>query len=208
MPKVARRRSAVRGRRSRPALEACPSCELLLDGAAATPGRRSGDGRRSSSARTLSRRSCRRSPGRPSRRSAGRTSGCEVATPSFWNGTAFWTTIVKTENVGPMPRPAMNIQKHRRSALGVSARSWVISAMPSRHQRRSRRRAATCSCRSGRRSGPATIELTIRPMSSGRVRDPEFVAADALDDLEPARQEDDRAEEAEADRNVETIDDA
>ena len=33
-----------------------------------------------------------------------------VAAPRSWNGTAFWTTIVKTANVGPMPRPAMNIQ--------------------------------------------------------------------------------------------------
>ncbi len=34
----------------------------------------------------------------------------EVATPSFVNGTAFWTTIVKTASVGPMPMPVMNCQ--------------------------------------------------------------------------------------------------
>ena len=44
----------------------------------------------------------------------------EVATPSSWNGTAFWTTIVKTANVGPTPRPAMNIQSQT-IGTGVSA---------------------------------------------------------------------------------------
>ena len=50
----------------------------------------------------------------------------EVATPSWWNGTAFWTMIVKTENVGPTPRPARNIQ-NQTIGSGVSAVSWVIS---------------------------------------------------------------------------------
>ena len=49
----------------------------------------------------------------------------EVATPSCWNGTAFWMTIVNTENVGPTPRPAMNIHSQR-SGTGVSLVSWVI----------------------------------------------------------------------------------
>ena len=35
-----------------------------------------------------------------------------VATPSFENGTAFWTMIVKTDSVGPMPRPVMNIHRN------------------------------------------------------------------------------------------------
>ena len=45
------------------------------------------------------------------------------------NGTAFWTMSVKTANVGPTPRPAMNIQTHT-IGIGVSARSWVIRDMP------------------------------------------------------------------------------
>ena len=40
----------------------------------------------------------------------------------------------------------------------------------------------------------------MRPMSSGKVRYPDAVALIAANDLEPARQEDDRAEEAEADQ--------
>ena len=50
----------------------------------------------------------------------------EVATPSCRNGTAFWMTIVKTENVGPTPRPAMNIQSQT-TGTGVSSVSWVMS---------------------------------------------------------------------------------
>ena len=56
-----------------------------------------------------------------------------VATPSCRNGTAFWTTIVKTEKVGPMPTPAMNIQSHT-VGMSVSAVSWVISAVADGHQ--------------------------------------------------------------------------
>ena len=52
----------------------------------------------------------------------------DVATPSSWNGTAFWTTIVKTANVGPTPRPAMNIQTQT-IGTGVSSVSWVMSAV-------------------------------------------------------------------------------
>ena len=44
----------------------------------------------------------------------------DVATPSCLNGTAFWTTIVKTEKVGPTPRPARNIQSQTIGS-GVSA---------------------------------------------------------------------------------------
>ena len=54
----------------------------------------------------------------------------EVATPSSWNGTAFWMTIVKTEKVGPTPRPARNIHSQTTST-GVSAVSWVISRVAS-----------------------------------------------------------------------------
>ena len=63
----------------------------------------------------------------------------EVATPSWRNGTAFWTMIVKTENVGPTPRPAMNIQSHT-IGIRVSAVSWVISSGRDGPSRRSRRR--------------------------------------------------------------------
>src|SRR6478735_12601099 len=52
----------------------------------------------------------------------------DVATPRYWNDTAFWTTSVKTANVGPTPRPAMNIQSQT-TGTGVSARSWVISSI-------------------------------------------------------------------------------
>src|SRR5262249_29399731 len=52
----------------------------------------------------------------------------EVATPSMLKGTAFWTTRVKTANVGPTPRPAMNIQSQT-TGIGATARSWFTSAM-------------------------------------------------------------------------------
>ena len=52
----------------------------------------------------------------------------EVATPSSWNGTAFWTTIVKTANVGPTPSPARNIQAQTIGS-GVVAVSWVMRAV-------------------------------------------------------------------------------
>ena len=52
----------------------------------------------------------------------------EVATPSTLNGTAFWTTIVKTENVGPTPRPARNIHSQT-TPSGVSAVSWVMNSV-------------------------------------------------------------------------------
>ena len=41
----------------------------------------------------------------------------DVATPSTLNGTAFWTTIVKTEKVGPTPRPARNIHNEQAGAV-------------------------------------------------------------------------------------------
>ena len=48
-----------------------------------------------------------------------------MATPSCRNGTAFWMTMVGTENVGPTPMPARNIQNHTTS-IGVS---WVSPVM-------------------------------------------------------------------------------
>ena len=59
-------------------------------------------------------------------RRVGRSS--EVATPSCRNGTAFWMTIVNTENVGPTPRPAMNIHSQT-TGSGVSFVSWVMSSV-------------------------------------------------------------------------------
>jgi hypothetical protein len=53
----------------------------------------------------------------------------DVATPSCWTGTAFWTTTVKTLNVGPIPRPRTNIQ-NQRDGSGVSDRSWVMRTRP------------------------------------------------------------------------------
>ena len=52
----------------------------------------------------------------------------DVATPIWRNGTEFWITIVNTENVGPTPRPARNIQ-NQTIGSGVSLVSWVISAV-------------------------------------------------------------------------------
>ena len=52
-----------------------------------------------------------------------------VAAPSSLNGTAFWTMIVKTANVGPTPRPATNIQL-RQDEVGVSARRLDIRNRP------------------------------------------------------------------------------
>ena len=53
----------------------------------------------------------------------------DVATPSCLNGTAFWMTIVGTENVVPTPRPAMNIHSQT-IGTGVSLVSWVMSRTP------------------------------------------------------------------------------
>ena len=53
----------------------------------------------------------------------------EVATPSSRNGTAFWMTMVKTENVGPTPSPTMNIQSQT-TGTGVSTASWVMNRVP------------------------------------------------------------------------------
>jgi hypothetical protein len=53
----------------------------------------------------------------------------DVATPSWRNGTAFWMTIVGTENVGPTPRPAMNIHSQT-TGTGVSLVSCVINRTP------------------------------------------------------------------------------
>ena len=53
----------------------------------------------------------------------------DVATPSSWKGTAFWTMIVKLDSVGPMPRPTMSIQ-NQSAGSGVSAVSWVIMRSP------------------------------------------------------------------------------
>src|SRR6476659_9025331 len=52
----------------------------------------------------------------------------DVATPICRNGTEFWITMVNTENVGPTPRPARNIQ-NQTIGSGVSLVSWVISAV-------------------------------------------------------------------------------
>ncbi len=53
----------------------------------------------------------------------------DVATPSCRNGTAFWMTMVKTEKVGPTPRPTRNIQNHT-TGTGVSLVSWVMNSVP------------------------------------------------------------------------------
>src|SRR5512135_2800809 len=53
----------------------------------------------------------------------------DVATPSSWKGTAFWTMIVNTVRVGPTPTPAMNIQSQK-TGSGVVAVSWVMRAVP------------------------------------------------------------------------------
>src|SRR4029079_13437968 len=52
----------------------------------------------------------------------------DVATPIWRNGTEFWITIVKTENVGRTPRPARNIQ-NQTIGSGVSLVSCVIRAV-------------------------------------------------------------------------------
>ena len=52
-----------------------------------------------------------------------------VATPSIENGTAFWTMIVNTDSVGPMPRPVTNIQRNI-VVYSVVAVSWRISTRP------------------------------------------------------------------------------
>ena len=53
----------------------------------------------------------------------------EVATPRALIGTAFWTTIVNTPSVGPMPRPVMNIHDQR-TGSGVSAWMFDIRYRP------------------------------------------------------------------------------
>ena len=52
-----------------------------------------------------------------------------VAVPSRLTGTLFWTISVKTANVGPTPRPVMNIQAHR-TGIGVSACRCVSMNRP------------------------------------------------------------------------------
>ena len=52
-----------------------------------------------------------------------------VATPISRNGTAFWTTMVKTAIEGPIPRPMIASQIHM-VVIEVSARIWVSSRSP------------------------------------------------------------------------------
>ena len=97
----------------------------------------------------------------------------EVATPSSWKGTAFWTMIVNTAKVGPTPRPARNIQ-NQTTGNGVSAVSWVMRAV-----------AMPMSAIAPTVSHlylpvrdtmiPDTIELKMSPAMSGRAASPEFV---------------------------------
>ena len=97
-----------------------------------------------------------------------------VATPSFENGTAFWTMIVNTDRVGPIPRPAMNIHRNR-NGYSVSARSCVMSVMPTAIDARPAMTIALYLPVLDTRA-PATIEEPIRPMSIGKMRYPDAVA--------------------------------
>ena len=90
-----------------------------------------------------------------------------VATPRKRNDTAFWTTIVKTDRVGPMPTPVMNIHSH---SIGnsVVAVSWVIRVSPKAIIARPNRMMILYRPVRDTRM-PAMIELAISPNSSARV---------------------------------------
>src|SRR5262249_22765992 len=97
----------------------------------------------------------------------------DVATPSLLNGTAFWTTIVNTDSVGPMPTPVMNIHTHR---TGRSVFAWmprIRDSPPAMIATPARMIALYLPVRAT--SWPAMIELKIRPASSASDWRPESV---------------------------------
>ena len=90
-----------------------------------------------------------------------------VATPSFENGTAFWTMIVKTDSVGPMPTPVTNIHSEQRGVIGRRGQ-LVISDEADGHDRDARQDEHLVVAGPRRRGCPQMIELPIRPISSGK----------------------------------------
>ena len=82
--------------------------------------------------------------------------------------------MVNTDSVGPIPSPATNIQKNS-AGYSVSARSWVIRAMPAVIETRAARMIALYFPVRDTRA-PATIELPISPINIGKIRYPELVA--------------------------------
>ncbi len=97
----------------------------------------------------------------------------DVATPRARIGTAFWTTIVNTASVGPMPRPVMNIQPHR-TGSGVSAWIWDIRNRP-KAMTASPARMTALYLPVRETIAPEPMELRIRPARSASEYRPEFV---------------------------------
>ena len=117
-----------------------------------------------------------------------------VPVPRSRTGTAFCTASVKTAKDGPMPRPATTIHSHR-SGSGVSGRMFVIRKRPN---------ASVSSANDDQRlvaTGPRH-ELSGADGGDDQTADQrqDLVARlgrrAAVHELEPARQEDDRGEEA------------
>ncbi len=120
----------------------------------------------------------------------------EVATPRSWKGTAFWMMMVKTAKVGPTPRPAMNIQ-NQTMGNGVVDVSWVISAdeMAIRTMAPDDQPLVAAGARDDE-AGDDRAEDQADHQRQGRQAG--LGRAEAVHELEPARQEDDGAEEGEA----------
>ena len=75
---------------------------------------------------------------------------------------------MNTDRVGPMPTPATNIQSQS-AGYDVSARSWVMRAMPT-VMATSAEMTIALYLPVRETSAPATIELPISPISSGKMR--------------------------------------
>ena len=117
-----------------------------------------------------------------------------MAVPRKRTGTAFCTTSVKTAKVGPMPRPVTSHPEPEHRARACPA--GCSSAGTGRGRSRAgRRRSGPCSARSPPRSGRRRWRRR-----SARQQRQDLVAGlgrrGPVHDLEPARQEDDRGEEA------------
>ena len=118
-----------------------------------------------------------------------------VATPIRAALTEFWTTSVKTAKDGPMPRPVMSIQNEStgRSRLGGEVREHE-QAEREQEQRAEHQHLVLAGSGDDLARG---VALKIRPPTERQEAVARDRGARPADRLEPARQEDDRAEEPE-----------
>ncbi len=91
-----------------------------------------------------------------------------VAVPSRSIGTRSGRSSVKTANVGPTPRPVDEHPQPQRAGSACRRAGWSAGT-GRRPSSPAPRPAAVDSDRSGPRSGPTAVALTIRPPSSGRI---------------------------------------